>query len=133
MFFDLCPPGFKIQVSPDNIKWVDVVTVEEYSSPPSYSTTWDFDPTKARYIKWVITKGRPFLFTFYLSYLSEIEVSGCSASESEAPSALQAATFTHTQPERLKLLPDMEMTDKKNPLQAPGRPGRPVFLHNNNF
>jgi hypothetical protein len=136
LLFNLCPLDFKIQVSLDNIKWSDVVTVEEYSSPPSYSDTWFFDATKARYIKWVITKGRPFLFIFYLSYLSEIEVSGCAATETEPSSAAPAPASTHTKPRVVKSVPGNTPIDNTTPslnMLKPERPGKPVFLLNNHF
>jgi hypothetical protein len=136
LLLNLCPLDFKIQVSLDNRRWTDVVTVEDYSSPPSYSDTWFFDATKARYIKWVITKGRQFLFIFYLSYLSEIEVSGCAATETELSSAAPAPASTHTKPGVVKSVPGITPIDNATPsltMLKPERPGKPVFLLNNHF
>jgi len=133
LFFNLCPSDFKIQLSLDTIKWTDAVNVNDYSSSPSHSDTWFFDETKARYIKLVITKAKPFLFIFYLSYLSEIEASGCSEAETENSSAEPTTTFTDTAPKPVKVIPDIHNKDTYTPLLnmlVPERPGKPVFLHN---
>ena len=84
---DLFPQDFQIQVSTDNETWTEVLTVEHYSPPASCTDSWEFDETKARYVKMVTTKPKPFLFFFHLTYIAEIKVHGCSETElSNSPS-----------------------------------------------
>jgi hypothetical protein len=131
LFLDVFPLDFQIQVSTDNEEWTEVFTVENYSPPSSYTDSWVFDETKARYVKMVATKSKPFLFFFYLTYIAEIKVHGCS--ETEIPSSLSISMTSLDRKEIrvLKLSPDMEAPEKKEPLISdvlPGRPGKPVFI-----
>jgi len=135
LFLDLFPLDFQMQVSTDNENWTELFSRENYSPTSSYTESWFFDETKARYIKMVITKAKPFLFFFYLTYIAEIKVHGCSETETLRS---QLPSMTPSSPPKtrvVKLTPDMETPDKKKPSLdkvPPGRPGKPVFILNGN-
>jgi len=82
----------------------------------------------------VITKAKPFLFFFYLTYIAEIKVYGCSETEVPGSQLISMPPIVQTKPRVVELIPSTETPDKKKPLPSkvpPGRPGKPVFILNN--
>jgi len=134
LFFDLFPLDFQIQVSADNENWTEIFTEENYSPPSSFTDSWVFDETKVRYVKMVTTKSKPFLFFFYLTYIAEIKVHGCSETETSSSQLTSMIPSDRKETRVVKLTPDMVKTEEKQPSlneRLPGRPGRPVFILNN--
>jgi len=77
LFLDLFPLDFALQASTDNETWQELFPVDNYTPPPTFTDSWAFDEQEARYVKLLITKPKPFLFFFYLSYIPEIKIYGC--------------------------------------------------------
>ena len=128
---DLFPQDFQIQVSTDNETWTEVLTVEHYSPPASCTDSWEFDETKARYVKMVTTKPKPFLFFFHLTYIAEIKVHGCSETEISSSQSTFAITSDRTETGAIELTPGLQTSDKEEikPSETPpGRPGKPGFI-----
>jgi len=113
LFLDLFPRDFQIQVSTDNEEWTEAFTVENYSPPSSYTDSWVFDETKARYVKMVATKSKPFLFFFYLTYVAEIKVQGCSEIENVSPSFVSSTPTEKTKTNEIEQTLYLQVTDKK--------------------
>jgi len=77
LFLDFFPLDFALQASTDNETWQELFPVDNYTPPPTFTDSWAFDEQEARYVKLLITKPKPFLFFFYLSYIPEIKIYGC--------------------------------------------------------
>jgi hypothetical protein len=129
---DLFPRDFKVQVSTDNQSWTDVVTEQDYTLPASRSASWSFDGTEARYVKLVAAASRKLMFSYYVTYIAEIEVFGCAAPEIPETEDL---SLPQTSDEEHSFLSqedfDRELAGKKGPViegAAPGRPGKPLFI-----
>jgi len=134
LFFDLFPLDFQVHVSTDNETWTEVHSEADYTSPSSHTDSWVFDETKARYIKIAITKTKSFLFFFYLTYISEITVHGCTESDITSTQSTSISPDDQTKTRVVTLTPTTEPSDKKkpSPINAPpGIPGKPVFILNN--
>ncbi len=131
LFFDMFPLNFQMQVSIDNENWTEIFTVENYSPPSSFTDSWVFDETRARYVKMVTKKSKPFLFFFYLTYIAEIKVHGCPETETSSSQLTSMVPSDRKETRVVKLTPDMETTEEKQPSLnegLPGRPGKPVFI-----
>jgi hypothetical protein len=99
--FDLFPGDFEIQTSLDNKNWTSQFVEKDYSPSPSGSESWAFDEIETRYIKVLITRAKPFLLLFYLSYVGDISVYGCVDTEiASSESALSSDTDQTTTPEQ---------------------------------
>jgi hypothetical protein len=82
---DFFPSNFKIQASNDKISWVDMNTVQGYSTPLDQTSAgnWEYNNLSCRYIKVFISKCRSFLFFFRVAQISEIEIFGCDTTKQQ--------------------------------------------------
>ena len=76
---DFFPTNFQIQVSNDNINWVDMDTIQGYSTPLDAISpdSWQYNGLTCRFLKVSISKCRTFLFFLRVAQIAEIEVYGC--------------------------------------------------------
>ncbi len=129
---DLFPSDFTVQVSTDMQSWTDVVVVQDYTLPAARTDSWTFDGAEARYVKLVATGLQKFMFFYYVTYITEIEVYGCAEPETPEPESL-AATQSAGKADLLlsKEAFDREVAARKGTViegTAPGRPGKPLFI-----
>ena len=133
LLLDLFPLDFQIMLSSDSENWTEISSESDYASPSSHTDSWAFEETKTRYIKLAITKAKPFLFFFYLTYISEIEVHGCDETDTPGFQFTSMVPVDQTKTRVVKLTPDRKIPDEKKPPlveEPPGRPGKPVFILN---
>ena len=83
----------------------------------------------------VITKTRSFLFFFHISYIAEIKVHGCAEPAVDLPRVLSTETLSQTGTDVGEQGLEKKKQEKRSlrPSSAiPGRPGRPIFILNDN-
>jgi len=71
---ELFPVDFKIQVSPDNVNYVDALNVTGYSSPAATWNTFTFPSVTGRYVRVFVTKAAAYSNGFFYVQIAEIEV-----------------------------------------------------------
>ena len=84
---DLFPTNFQIQVSNDNLSWVDLNSVKGYSTPLEAGSpdNWEYDGLSCRFLKLSISKCRTFFFFLRAAQIAEIEVYGCDSGGQALP------------------------------------------------
>jgi len=84
---DFFPTNFKIQVSQDNITWIDVSNEQGYVFGQTLSSdSWNTNGCECRYLRIYITNSKTLFLFFHIAQIAEIEVYGCD--NSDQPSQL---------------------------------------------
>ena len=122
---DLFPTNFQIQVSNDNVTWLDMDTIQGYSRPLDEGSpdNWQYNGLACRFLKVSITKCQTFLFFFRVAQIAEIEVYGCDRDEQVLPISGEQRYL------QKKDYPQKRQDSERPPgeQQVPGIPGKPVI------
>ena len=122
---DLFPTNFQIQVSNDNVTWLDMDTIQGYSRPLDDTSpdNWQYNGLACRFLKVSISKCQTFLFFFRVAQIAEIEVYGCDKDDQEPPVTEEKRYL------QKKDYPQKSQDSERTPVeqQVPGIPGKPVI------
>lgn len=122
---DLFPTNFQIQVSNDNVTWLDMDTIQGYSRPLDEGSpdNWQYNGLACRFLKVSITKCQTFLFFFRVAQIAEIEVYGCDRDD-QVPLISDKKRYIQK-----KDYPQKSTDSERPPVeqQVPGIPGKPVI------
>ncbi len=122
---DFFPTNFQIQVSNDNVTWLDMETIQGYSTPldPGSPDNWQYNGLACRFLKVSISKCRTFLFFLRVAQIAEIEVYGCDRGEQLPLISEENKSINNNE------LPKIDAESQIIPVDqhVPGIPGKPVI------
>ena len=122
---DLFPTNFQIQVSNDNVTWLDMETIQGYSRPLDDGSpdNWQYNGLACRFLKVSISKCQTFLFFLRVAQIAEIEVYGCDKDDQVPPITGENRYI------QKKDYPQKNAESERTPAeqQIPGIPGKPVI------